>query len=114
MTRDSIREGLVELATTEEAVKFLADAAVYFENRATGGEDRAHWANVYNAENCRMVADLLRRYHQALCSIVSWHADARDVFPDWKTTAEALSDIAEKALAGQDWLEEPSRAKAQS
>lgn len=35
---------------------FLHAAARYFERRPTGGEDMAHWANVYNAENCRRIA----------------------------------------------------------
>lgn len=38
------------------ATAFLEEAARYFENRPTNGEDRAHWANVQNAENCRKVA----------------------------------------------------------
>lgn len=38
------------------ATGFLEEAARYFENRPTNGEDRAHWANVQNAENCRKVA----------------------------------------------------------
>lgn len=36
---------------------FLRDAARYFENRSAGGEDMAHWSNVYNAKNCREIAD---------------------------------------------------------
>lgn len=35
---------------------FLEDAANYFERRDTHGEDRAYWANVYNAKNCRDAA----------------------------------------------------------
>ena len=38
---------------------FLREAARYFEKRPTGGEDRAHWSNVYNAENCRKSADAI-------------------------------------------------------
>ena len=41
-------------------VDFLLEAARYFENRPTGGEDRAYWSNVYNAENCRKIANVLR------------------------------------------------------
>lgn len=36
--------------------KFLLEAARYFESRPTNGEDKAHWSNVYNAENCRRIA----------------------------------------------------------
>mgnify|MGYP007028080193 CR=1 FL=1 len=40
-------------------IAFLEEAARYFERRDTQGEDRAHWANVYNAENCRKIAKRL-------------------------------------------------------
>jgi hypothetical protein len=40
---------------------FLRRAATYFENRPTDGEDRAYWSNVYNAENCRKIADEIER-----------------------------------------------------
>lgn len=43
----------------EVAVEFLEKAGRYFANRPTGGEDMAHWANVYNAKNCRDIADLI-------------------------------------------------------
>jgi hypothetical protein len=41
------------------AIKFLRDAAEYFERRDTNGEDKAHWSNVYNAKNCRDIAAML-------------------------------------------------------
>lgn len=43
----------------EQAKKFLEETAKYFDSRDTKGEDRAHWANVYNAENCRKIIALL-------------------------------------------------------
>ena len=45
--------------TKEEAVKFLRDAACYFERRQPNGEDSDYWSNVYNAKNCREIADML-------------------------------------------------------
>lgn len=42
-----------------EAISFLEEAAKYFEKRPTNGEDMAHWSNVYNAENCRKIANLI-------------------------------------------------------
>lgn len=45
--------------TVPAAIMFLETAARYFESRPTGGEDQAHWANVYNAQNCRQIARLL-------------------------------------------------------
>lgn len=44
---------------TPAITKWLLDCAEYFERRDTGGEDRAHWANVYNAENARKAAAAL-------------------------------------------------------
>lgn len=41
------------------AVKFLLEAAEYFERRDTHGEDKAHWSNVHNAKNCRDIAAML-------------------------------------------------------
>lgn len=35
--------------------KWLDDLARYFETRDRHGEDRAHWADVYNAENARKI-----------------------------------------------------------
>ena len=40
--------------------EWLEEAARYFENRSTGGEDMAFWANVSNAERCRSIAQSLR------------------------------------------------------
>jgi hypothetical protein len=45
----------------EDAIKFLEEAAHYFENRPTGGEDKAYWSNVYNAENCRKIAEMIKK-----------------------------------------------------
>ncbi len=44
----------------ERSANFCDEVARYFEKRDTGGEDKAHWANVYNAENARKAATLLR------------------------------------------------------
>lgn len=51
--------------TTKAAMAFLNDMAVYFERRPTGGEDAAHWSNVMNAENCRIVANMVHRIDRA-------------------------------------------------
>lgn len=47
-----------------DPIKFLEEAAEYFEHRPTNGEDRAHWANVYNAENCRKAIEEISRLKQ--------------------------------------------------
>jgi hypothetical protein len=46
--------------TNEDAIKWLEQAAKYFEKRPTNGEDSAHWSNVYNAESARKIAELLK------------------------------------------------------
>lgn len=43
----------------EAEIAWLKEAARYFSNRPTGGEDAAHWANVYNAENANKIASHL-------------------------------------------------------
>jgi len=40
-------------------IAWLQEAARYFSNRPTGGEDAVHWANVYNAENANKIASRL-------------------------------------------------------
>lgn len=45
--------------TDADAVAFLREAARYFGNRPTGGEDMAFWSNVTNADNCLKIAKML-------------------------------------------------------
>ena len=40
-------------------IAWLQEAARYFASRPTGGEDAAHWSNVYNAENANKIASHL-------------------------------------------------------
>lgn len=54
--------------TTAEAQSFLREAAKYFRARPTNGEDRAYWSNVYNADNCEKIADLIERMTVPLVS----------------------------------------------
>ena len=49
-----------QVVSSATAILFLEEAAKYFENRPTNGEDSAYWANVYNAENCRAVVKILK------------------------------------------------------
>lgn len=46
--------------TKEQAIAWLEEAAKYFANRPTSGEDMAHWSNVYNNENALKIAEILR------------------------------------------------------
>lgn len=44
----------------EKSVNFLRACAAWFRSEAADAmEDKAHWARVYNAENCDKAADLL-------------------------------------------------------
>lgn len=45
-------------------VAFLEEAARYFTNRPTGGEDRAYWSNIFNAENCTKAASFIANIAQ--------------------------------------------------
>jgi hypothetical protein len=49
-----------ELMSPQAAISYLKDAANYFKNRDTKGEDSAFWANIQNAENCRRIARLIK------------------------------------------------------
>lgn len=40
-------------------IAWLKEAANYFKNRPTNGEDSAHWANVYNSQFAASLADRL-------------------------------------------------------
>jgi hypothetical protein len=46
--------------TIEQAIAWLDECARYFGKRDTGGEDRAFWSNIYNAENAKAIRDLLQ------------------------------------------------------
>jgi hypothetical protein len=48
--------------TVVDAVKFLREAANYFRNRPTKGEDMAHWSNTVNADNCERLVATLQAY----------------------------------------------------
>ena len=56
--RDKTINGMARLTETQ-AIEFMLKCASYFENRPTGGEDKAYWANVFNAEKCRIVSQML-------------------------------------------------------
>lgn len=45
----------------DSAINFLEEVAKYFENRPTNGEDQTFWSNVYNSENCRNIAKLIKQ-----------------------------------------------------
>ena len=69
--------------------KFLHNAAKYFENRPTDGEDTAYWANTYNAEKCRKIADEIEKLRAAIKMAIECLED-RDVIGASLTLTKAL------------------------
>ncbi|KFB11060.1 hypothetical protein [Nitratireductor basaltis] len=88
------QEALAEERGTTKAQHFLMKAALYFEQRPTKGEDSAHWANVYNAKNCREVAEqygyLLEALHEC--------AEYFDRFADAEFTQDGPNPNVEMTL----------------
>lgn len=62
--------------------KWLLECANYFEDRPTGGEDQAHWANVWNAENARKAAAALTAAEKQI-------AELREARQRWREDAGA-------------------------
>lgn len=79
-----------------DEIAWLREAARYFSARNTNGEDRAHWANVYNAENANKLADRLAELSSNPCQLrrvtdadpVAWRSRLLDAFGDgsWSVT----------------------------
>lgn len=61
--------------TVDQAIKFLEDAATYFDNKVLATkEDQSYWAYVTNAEGCRQIADLIkdiRKHTMEECAQIS-------------------------------------------
>jgi hypothetical protein len=68
--------------TREQLIVFLEKVAEYFTERPTGGEDMAHWANVYNAEKCLAAAEMLKsdliNSKHSLAEYKDYHLNAPD------------------------------------
>lgn len=101
-------------------VKFQQESAAYFEARDTGGEDRAHWANVFNAENCRKTADTIEalmreceRLEIDKQELVRSQVSALTVMHERAEKAEAERDSLATQLHAASNLEAASLARAQ-
>lgn len=66
--------------------EWLEEAATYFENRSTGGEDMAYWANFANAERCRSIAVKLRQ-EKPVAYLVEHPREGKDL--QWVPLTEA-------------------------
>lgn len=108
---------LVTITHKLPEVAFLAEAARYFETRPTGGgEDAAHWSNVFNAnaKNCRQAADTLerqaaeiKRLREALSGINQLARDRLALIPADLVCGGVVGDLlvdilGRAALTGED------------
>lgn len=107
VTLDVTAHRLAALVTREEAptshvsdrykfddeIAWLREAARYFSARDTQGEDRAHWANVYNAENARKLADRLAELSSNPCQLEAPAEAGRLSAMDAMATAASMSDL---------------------
>lgn len=98
--------------------RWLDDLAIYFERRDTHGEDRAHWANVYDAEAARKIKAALSAAEarierlEAALEPFKRAADAIDAldpsFPDHAAACRASFDYYQRHV-GRDNSEEVTR-----
>lgn len=87
---------------------FLRQAAEYFRNCDTGGEDMAHWANVFNAENCEKAAAELTRLTARVAELeasLDNERAAHQVACDQRNAAERERDAA-RAELNETWTDE--------
>jgi hypothetical protein len=89
--------------TSESAVAFMTEAARYFGNRDTGGEDSAFWSNVANQKNCEDIAALIS-------SLVAERDAALDhdwvARPAFETAISEAYDFRTRALTAERLLAE--------
>jgi hypothetical protein len=93
---------LVTITHKLPEVAFLTEAARYFETRPTGGEDAAHWSNVFNAKNCREAADTIERQAAEIERLRALLMLARPFVADDTEATCDLADRIDAALTGED------------
>lgn len=84
--------------TPEKAIEFLNETAKYMSNRDTVGEDKAYWANVYNAQNCHEIANEIKRLqkYEKLVQFIAndyWelsHDKIKWIYADYKKRCRKL------------------------
>jgi hypothetical protein len=96
--------------TTDDAVKFLREAARYFGNRPTDGEDRAFWANVTNAEACTRIADMLGALPKPKVKPVRIYEVSVDGWGEAKYSARSPGKA--RARAYSDWTSAAGSSKS--
>lgn len=75
-------------------IAFLRSAADYFGKRPTNGEDMAHWANTFDAQNCHAAADtieaLIKERDEARAAIERVRAVIEGAYPRPATCGHEL------------------------
>jgi hypothetical protein len=80
-------------------VKFLHEMAAYFEG-LPAAEDRAHWANVYNAKNCRDIATYLESIS---APVEDEEKVCREILADAVLKLDGRKECADAIRRGDNW-----------
>lgn len=103
--------------TDAEAIAWLTEAAKNFAKRDTRGEDRAHWSNVYNAENCAKIVATLQRLTADLAEARTREMEAQareaaltEVLAE--TVSALMSSVEQQAMPDDSFNATISRASA--
>lgn len=91
------------------AAKWLDDLAIYFERRDTHGEDKAFWANVYNAESVRKIKAALSAA-EARIERLEAALNERDLFSNPDLLEKAADEIDCGADCEEVWREYDTNA----
>ena len=90
-------------------VEFFKGAARYFRRRPTGGEDAAHWANVYNAQKCDKAAARITELSEQLEAKddrALWESNQHDKFKSLELERRLqLLKIAQLVGISEHWTE---------
>jgi len=96
--------------TPDAAVNWLREAQRYFSKRPTNGEDRAHWSNVYNAENAGKIADLIASLRRERDDALLAAQIVRDLATPPVSDADVERAVAEAKRVMED-LEDAKRVR---
>lgn len=84
---------MIEHKNDDANLKFLEDAAKFFENRPTGGDDMAFWANVVNADICRGIAIRMEALLLAEKERIDARRKSSDTHPSQELTLRGKSPL---------------------
>ena len=86
----------------DKTVEFLREAANYFANRPTNGEDRAYWANVYNSEKCIKAADEIEQLRNHVAVQQAEIEDLQTIIKDLERRLEHAEWLVDKYREEED------------